>query len=283
VSVKIEPHGTAGTYLQRHVRTGDVLDASTPRGSFILGAGDGPVVLMSAGIGVTPVLAMLQSLVATRSAREIWWLYGARNRESHPFALDTRRLLGALARGHSHIRYSRPGADDRLGQDYDAAGHLDIAALGALGVPRNADFYFCGPTRFMNDLTAGLASWGVPSERIHKELFAGLDPVTPGVMRVTNPAPHEPSGKPGGGPLVSFARSGIAVRWSPSEYRSLLELAEACDVPVRWSCRTGVCHTCESGLVSGTVAYDPEPLDRPADGNVLTCCSRPEGDVVIDI
>src|SRR5262245_38030982 len=283
VSVKIEPHGTAGTYLQRHVRTGDVLDASTPRGSFILGAGDGPVVLMSAGIGVTPVLAMLQSLVATRSAREIWWLYGARSRESHPFALDTRRLLGALARGHSHIRYSRPGADDRLGQDYDAAGHLDIAALGALGVPRNADFYFCGPTRFMNDLTAGLASWGVPSERIHKELFAGLDPVTPGVMRVTNPAPHEPSGKPGGGPLVSFARSGIAVRWSPSEYRSLLELAEACDVPVRWSCRTGVCHTCESGLVSGTVAYDPEPLDRPADGNVLTCCSRPEGDVVIDI
>ena len=76
--------------------------------------------------------------------------------------------------------------------------------------------------------------------------------------------------------------SGLTVSWA-SSYRSLLELAEACDVPVRWSCRTGVCHTCESGLVSGAVAYQPEPLDRPAEGNLLTCCSRPERDVVIDI
>jgi len=105
----------------------------------------------------------------------------------------------------------------------------------------------------------------------------------PGVVAAPVRPPHHPAGTPGTGPLVSFARSGIAVRWRSSEEQSLLELAEACDVPVRWSCRTGVCHNCESGLISGSVTYQPDPLDLPAEGNVLTCCSRPRGDVVLDI
>ena len=107
--------------------------------------------------------------------------------------------------------------------------------------------------------------------------------MTPGVVGGAQRAPHVPGDDPGSGPLVSFARSGVAAHWSPSKHRSLLELAEACDVPVRWACRTGVCHSCESGLVSGSVAYDPEPLNPPAEGNVLICCSRPRGDVVIDV
>ena len=283
VSVKIEPDGRAGMYLKSRVRVGDVLDASAPRGAFVLRAGEDPVVLLSAGIGATPVLAMLHSLAATASRREVWWLHGARNRESHPFGLDVRRLVAALARGRSHVCYSRPAAGDELGQDYDAAGHLDVAALAALAVPRDGDFYLCGPPRFLHDLIAGLATRGVPPARIHTEIFAGLEAMTPGVVGAAARAPHVPSDDPGSGPLVSFARSGLAVHWSPSKHRSLLELAEACDVPVRWSCRTGVCHSCESGLVSGSVAYDPEPLDPPAEGNVLICCSRPRGDVVIDI
>jgi ferredoxin-NADP reductase/MOSC domain-containing protein YiiM len=283
VSVKIEPHGRAGTVLQNRVRVGDVLDTSAPRGGFVLGGGESPVVLLSAGIGATPVLAMLESLAATASRREVWWLHGARNRESHPFARDVRRLVAALARGRSYVCYSRPAAGDTLGQDYDAAGHLDAATLDALAVPRSGDFYLCGPARFMHDLTAGLAARSVPPDRIHTEIFAGLEASTPGVVGAAQREPHVPSDDPGTGPLVSFARSGLAVRWSPSKHRSLLELAEACDVPVRWSCRTGVCHSCESGLVSGSVDYDPQPLDPPAEGNVLTCCSRPRGDVVIDI
>ncbi len=283
VSVKIEPQGRAGAYLKSRVRVGDVLDVSAPRGGFVLRAGEGPVVLLSAGIGATPVLAMLEALAASRSGREVWWLHGARNRESHAFALDVRRLVAGLARGRSYVCYSRPAAGDTLGQDYDAAGHLDVATLDAFAVPRDGDFYLCGPARFMHDLTAGLAARGVPPDRIHTEIFAGLEAMTPGVVGGAQPAPHVPSDDPGSGPLVSFARSGLAVHWSPSKHRSLLELAEACDVPVRWSCRTGVCHSCESGLVSGSVAYDPEPLDPPAEGNVLICCSRPRGDVVIDI
>jgi ferredoxin len=123
----------------------------------------------------------------------------------------------------------------------------------------------------------------VRPERIHSEIFSGGPSLTPGVVGAKTRPPHPPAGPEGDGPLVSFARSGLAVRWRRSPDQTLLELAEACDVPVRWSCRTGVCHNCESGLISGAVAYRPDPLDAPAEGNVLICCSRPQGDVVIDI
>jgi len=283
VSVKLEPDGAAGGYLHGRVRVGDVLDVSAPRGSFILTPGDGPVALVSAGIGATPVLAMLHALSATRSEREVWWLHGARDGKSHPFAADTRRLVGALARGRSHVAYSTPEPGDVPGRDFDEAGHLDAARFEALGVRRDGDFYLCGPARFMRDITGGLTAWGVAASRIHTESFGGGEALTPGIAAAAPRAPHPPAGVLGTGPLVSFARSGIGVRWDPSAYQNLLELAEACDVPVRWSCRTGVCHNCESGLVSGAVAYQPDPLDGPADGNVLICCARPETDVVVDI
>jgi ferredoxin len=123
----------------------------------------------------------------------------------------------------------------------------------------------------------------VAPKRIHVEIFNGSESMTPGVVGATTRAPHLPPDDANTGPLVSFARSGITVHWKASAYQSILELAEACDVPVRWACRTGVCHNCESGLVSGAVAYEPQPLDKPADGNLLICCSQPIGDVVIDL
>jgi ferredoxin len=123
----------------------------------------------------------------------------------------------------------------------------------------------------------------VALERIHVELFNGSESMTPGLVSSTRRAPHPPKDDANTGPVVSFARSGIAAHWKASAYQSILELAEACDVPTRWSCRTGVCHTCESGLVSGAVVYGPEPLENPADGNVLVCCSQPIVDVVIDL
>jgi len=282
VSVKVEPNGTAGSYLNSNVRTGDVLDVSEPRGSFTLQPGDGPVVLLSAGIGATPVLAMLHALAASATPRAVWWLHGARDGKSHSFAAEARQLLGMLARGRSQIWYSRPAADDREGRDYDATGRLGLEVLDQLGVPRDGDFYICGPSSFLSDLSTGLAAWGVPPDRIHSEIFSGGPSLRPGATATPVRAPHQPVGTPGTGPLVSFARSGIAVRWRKDD-QSLLELAEACDVPVRWSCRTGVCHNCESGLISGSVTYQPDPLDPPAEGNVLICCSRPQGDVVIDI
>ena len=282
ISVKVEPNGVAGGYLEGSVREGDRLDVSEPRGSFVLQPGDGPVVLLSAGIGATPELAMLHALAATSSRREIWWLHGARNRRTQSFAAEVRGLLGGLPRARSRVWYSQPEADDREGRDYDAHGRLAASAFDPLGVPRDGDFYLCGPSSFIADQTTGLIAWGVPPERIHAEIFSGGPSLTPGVVGAKARAPHLPAGAQGTGPLVSFARSGLAVRWRPED-QSLLELAEACDVPVRWSCRTGVCHNCESGLISGDVAYQPDPLDLPASGNVLICCSRPRGDVVVDL
>jgi ferredoxin-NADP reductase/MOSC domain-containing protein YiiM len=282
VSVKREAHGAAGAYIDERLQVGDVVDASAARGAFTLRPGDAPVVLLSAGIGATPVLAMLHALAAEASPREVWWIHGARDRREHAFAAETRTLLKALAHGHSHVRYSSPDPEDRPGVDFDAPGRLDMRVLQELGVPRNGDFYICGPTAFMSDLTAGLAAWGIAASRIHTEIFGAGPSNTPGVAASPRRPPHLPAGPPGAGPLVSFARSGINVRWGPA-FQSLLELAEACDVPVRWSCRTGVCHTCETGLVAGTVGYRPDPVDAPADGNVLICCSQPDGDIVIDL
>ena len=282
ISVKIEPNGAAGTYLRAHVRMGDALDVSSPRGSFILQSGERPVVLLSAGIGATPVLAMLHTLAAARSTRQVLWLHAARDRQHHPFAAEVCRLMLALTYGRRYVCYSRPDSRDKMGEDFDATGHLSRSVLDEVGVPREADVYLCGPTRFMADMKEALATVGVAPERIHVELFNGSESMTPGVVGAATQAPHLPQDDANTGPLVSFARSGIAAHWKPS-YQSILELAEACDVPVRWSCRTGVCHNCEIGLVSGAVAYGPEPLEKPADGNLLVCCSQPTRDIVIDL
>ncbi|MGA3133118.1 MAG: MOSC and FAD-binding oxidoreductase domain-containing protein [Terracidiphilus sp.] len=283
ISVKIEPNGAAGTRLREHVHVGDALDVSSPRGSFILHPGERPVVLLSAGIGVTPVLAMLYALAAGHSTREVLWLHAARDRQHHPFAAEVRRLMFGLAHKRTYVCYSKPGSSDKVGEDFDAIGHLSQSVFGTIGVPQEAEVYLCGPTRFMTEMKVALTDLGIVPERIHAEIFNGGESMTPGVVPAAARVPHAPKNATSTGPLVSFARSGITAHWNASAYQSILELAEACDVPVRWSCRAGVCHNCESGLVSGTVAYGPEPLDKPADGNLLVCCSQPMSDVVIDL
>ncbi|MEU0566937.1 MOSC and FAD-binding oxidoreductase domain-containing protein [Nonomuraea sp. NPDC005983] len=282
ISVKQEPHGAASSHLRTRVRVGDVLDFAAPRGSFTLKSGDNPVLLVSAGIGATPVLAMLHALAAERSTREVWWLYGARDGAEHPFAQESHDLLSGLANAHEWICYSRPAPGDREGVDYGTAGRLSVDLLGRFGVPRGADAYLCGPPGFMREFPAALAASDLAPASVRTEIFGAGPPLTPGLTGVSTKPVHPPAGPPGTGPAVAFARSGLTVGWDPS-YSSLLELAEACDVPTRWSCRTGVCHNCESGLLSGGVAYSPEPVDPPAAGNVLICCSRPRGDVVLDL
>lgn len=284
VSVKQETNGAASTFLHQHVRMGDLLEVSAPRGSFTLRPGDGPVVLMSAGIGATPVLAMLHALAsaATSAARPVWWLYGARSRDDHPFVQEARALLQSLTHGRSYIVYSRPSPADRIGEEYDATGHLSVSALARRGVPLQADFYLCGPASFLRDLTADLGEWGVPSRQVHTETFAPEASLRPGLTSVANGPVHPLVGEVGTGPQVAFVRSGLTVAWHP-RFHNLLELAEACHVSVRWSCRTGVCHTCESGLIGGTVAYQPDPLEPAAAGNILLCCAQPCSDLELDL
>lgn len=282
IAVKNES-GLASKFLHEHVRAGDVLDVSAPRGAFTLAPGTDPIVLISAGIGITPLLAMLHAAAGSDgTSREVWWFHSARDGAHHAFAGQVRTLMKALSRGHLHNIYSRPAVTDRPGIDYDVEGHVTVAQLEQLGVPRAADFYLCGPAGFLADLTDGLKAWPVDASRIHTEIFGPSASLAPGVVGDIGQAPHLPEGPQGTGPNVTFLRSGIALRWD-ARFHSLLELAEACSVPVRWSCRSGVCHNCESGLIEGSLRYSPEPLDPPPDGMALICCATPTTDVALDL
>ena len=263
-------------------RVGDQLDIAAPRGTFILDRTHAPVLLISAGIGATPVLAMLHALAEEHSDREIWWLHAARNSREHSFAAEARALLASLPNARAHVYYSRPGPDDVRRPRLRQRGPSHRAALAELEPPRDAEAYLCGPAPFMDEISAGLAAIGIDASRIHTEPFGPAPGLTPGIAATPARTPHPPAGQPGDGPTIEFARSNLAVPWS-SDYGSLLELAEACDVPVRWSCRTGVCHTCETTLIAGDVDYSPDPVEPPADGSALICCSQPRDDLVLDL
>jgi ferredoxin-NADP reductase/MOSC domain-containing protein YiiM len=281
ISVKRESHGEVSSYLDDKVRTGDVLDAAAPRGEFVLDASTDPVLLISAGIGVTPVLSMLHELAASHSAREIWWLHGARGPLEHPFATEAETLLNSLPHTREYVFYSaatpaelrRAGAGD---------GRLTASKLTELTIPATASAYICGPASFMADMQQALAAAGIDAASIHTELFGALPSINPGLTEGARVRPHQPEDLSATGPLVTFARSGIATRF-PVSQRSVLDLADACDVPTRWSCRTGVCHTCSTALLSGSIDYSPVPLEPPAEGEVLICSAQPRTDIVLDM
>jgi ferredoxin-NADP reductase/MOSC domain-containing protein YiiM len=272
ISVKHEPHGLVSAYLHTRLRVGAVLDVAAPRGEFVLTDDPGPVLLVSAGVGITPVLAMLHQLVARRSTREVWWLHTTRNTEQQAFADEVHQLLQALPHAHEQVFYTGVAPNRRL----------TAAALAELDLPADASAYLCGPASFMSELRTALTGLGLAPDRVHSELFGTLAPINPGVTGSTRTPPHQPAGPPGTGPRITFARSGLTVRWS-GDSASLLELAEACDVPTRWSCRTGVCHTCVTPALSGDVRYEPLPLEAPPAGQVLVCCARPDGELVLDL
>jgi ferredoxin-NADP reductase/MOSC domain-containing protein YiiM/ferredoxin len=283
IGVKNE-RGLGSGFLHQGVRAGSRLEISAPRGSFTLAVGTTPVVLISAGVGVTPMLAMLHGAMAANATvpRLVWWLHAARDRAHHSFAKEADDLLAALPASRRCVIYSRPEPGDRLGQDFDRPGRLSLQLLRELAIPQDADFYLCGPAEFLEDFQEGLAAWGVPSPRVHFEAFGPAPSRTPGISSVAATLPHPPLGPAGDGPMVNFLRSGLAVPWD-SRFSSLLELAEACAVPVRWACRSGVCHNCETGLIEGELAYAPEPLDPPSEGHALICCAVPTTAVGLDL
>jgi ferredoxin-NADP reductase/ferredoxin len=281
ISVKIEDHGVVSRYVHSQLRQGALVDVAAPRGEFVLDDEPTPILLLSAGVGVTPVLAMLHQLASTRSTRDVWWLHVARNASEHIFATEAHLLLQDLSNAHEHVFYSDAGADTSAAT-WITRGRPTQASLAGLGIPADTTAYICGPTGFMADMGVALASVGVAAHQIHTELFGALPPINPGVVGTGHVRPHPPSGKPGAGPEVTFVRSGLTVPWN-GRHQSLLEFAESCDVPTRFSCRTGVCHTCETQVVTGDVTYDPLPLEAPAEPAVLLCCAQPAGAIVLDL
>ncbi|WP_439380767.1 MOSC domain-containing protein [Amycolatopsis lexingtonensis] len=268
--ISVKRDGVVSSYLHTHLVPGAVLEVAGPRGDFVLAEEDRPVVLVSAGIGVTPVLAMLHALEARQSTREVWWVHTARTAAEQAFAAEAHRLLAGLPHGREHVFHT------------SETGRLSLDSLSALDLPVDAAVYLCGPDGFMAAIRAAFVSLGFDAARVHSELFGGVSAINPGLVGTVRRTPHAPAGTPGSGPAVTFARSGLTVPWGEG-YSSLLEFAEACDVPTRWSCRTGVCHTCVTPVLSGSVSYEPEPLEPPAVGEALVCCALPREDVVLDL
>jgi ferredoxin-NADP reductase/MOSC domain-containing protein YiiM len=277
IRISVKRAGRASAIVHEGLNVGDKVQVGAPRGSFVLEPdGDSAVALISAGIGVTPVLAMLDALAERHSTRPVAWVHVARCGAEHAFAHEARQNVAMLPRATSHELYTKPKLEDRPGQDYDARGRLGREHLAALQLQPDAHAYVCGPAGFMANVTDMLTGLGLDPAHIHTETFGS---VTVDDSRPPQ-TPRPPSRR---GPEVSFARSGISARFDRERWGSLLELAEACDVPVSWSCRTGVCHRCETAVVAGQVHFDPQPLDPPAPGNTLLCCARPTSDVTLDL
>lgn len=273
ISVKREDHGQVSQWLHSHAKTGMVIESAAPRGDFYLVDESSPVILMSAGIGATPVMAMAHALAAAHSPRQIWWLHTTQSIATHAFAAEVSGLLDSLPDAHQCVFYTHGD---------DAPRRLDRQSIAALGLPSDATAYLCGPTAFMDDMGDALSAAGVDPTHIHTELFGALPPINPGVVGEQPKRPHPPEGVAGSGPRITFARSGLSVNWSPG-FHTLLELAEACDVPTRYSCRSGVCHTCVTPVIEGTTDYSQPPLEAPADGAVLLCTATPRTDLVLDL
>jgi ferredoxin-NADP reductase len=281
ISVKRESHGVVSSYLHDHLRRGDRLEVAAPRGGFVLDDGADPVLLISAGIGLTPVLAMLHGLARERSARDVWWIHTTHDADSHAFSAEAADLLSRLPSAHSLVYYTTP-AQPLAPSSGIRAGRLTADVIAGLGLPTEASSYVCGPETFMDDVAAALADLGLDRARIRTERFGSRSPINPGVVGADAPPPHQPPGPPATGPEVTFARSGLTTGWS-DEYASVLELAEACDVPTQWSCRTGVCHTCVTAVLSGEASYETPPLEPPGTDEVLICSAQPSADLVLDL
>ena len=274
------PPGLSSNYFHDHVQPGTRLCVKAPRGKFYLDPRDTtPVVLLSGGVGLTPMISMLNAIVESGSKRPVWFVHGTRDGREHAMGAHIRRMAVENANVNVHVSYSQPRPEDSEGGDYDSRGYVTIDLLKRVLPPAPYDFYLCGPTAFMKSLYNGLLEWGVPPSRVYYEFFGPVSALKEDAEAASKRAVVSE----GTAELkVSFAKAGLTARWDPS-LENILDLAEAQGLRPPFSCRTGICHTCSSKLIEGEVEYVTEPLDMPDPGCVLICCSKPKTNVVIEV
>ncbi len=274
--------GVSSNYFHDKVERGSKLLAKSPRGKFFLDPnGETPVALLSAGVGLTPLISMLNAIVEVGSNRPTWFIHGCRNKSEHALGDHVRRISAENNNVQAHIRYSKPSSEDMAGRDYDDEGHVDIELVKHLLPDKDFDFYLCGPTPFMKSLFDGLLAWGIPELRIHYEFFGPASALKER-KKVATPKRAAGVSECCEETEVTFSGSGVSTNWNPS-FESILDLAEANGLSPDYSCRSGICHTCMCKLEEGEVDYVLEPLDPPDQGSVLICCSKPKTNVVVDV
>ena len=274
--------GVSSNYFHNQVEPGTKLLAKAPRGKFYLDTnGEGPVVLLSAGVGLTPLISMMNTVVDSGSKREVWFIHGARNSNEHALGNHIRKVALQNDNIHVHVAYSQPLEGDLEGRDYDSKGYVDIELLKKILPGNDAEYYLCGPTPFMKSLFDGLLQWEVSEYCINYEFF-GPASLLIDRAKVSAPKRAAESMDYTSEIEIEFSRSGLKTKWNPS-FESILDLAEANGLSPDYSCRSGICHTCMCKLKGGEVEYIEEPLDPPDEGSVLICVCKPKSNVVIDI
>ncbi len=268
---------SASNWLHDNAQPGEILDVKAPSGHFFLDPShQRPVVLIGGGVGLTPVLSMLNALIARGWEQEIWFFYGVRNGNEHIMKDHFRQIHREHPNVHIHICYSNPEETDREGDNYTYKGRVSVDLFKELLSSNNYDFLFCGPPPMMTSLYEGLAEWGVPEERIHFEAFGPAS-----VKRVGQVTPQPDVAAQAAGLEVVFARSGKTVPWDTS-FDSLLNFAEANGIVLESGCRAGNCGTCLATVKSGDVTYTTTPGAQPDQGSCLTCCSVPKSNLSLD-
>ena len=272
------PPGVGSSYFCDRVKEGDILDVKAPNGHFHLDLGqERPVVLISGGVGVTPMVAMANALLESRSPREIWFFHGARNGRDHMFSSYMSGLAAENKNVRMHICYSKPLDTEEKGRDYHHEGRVSVGLFKQLLPSNNYEYFLCGPGAFMESITEDLRAWGVPDEWVHFEAFGPAS-----VKRAAKPESKVGVAfAPSGGLDVTFARSGRKLVWQGGG-RSLLELAEEARIRIDAGCRAGNCGSCIVAIKSGEVEYIGTHGADVEEGSCLACICRPKTALVVD-
>jgi uncharacterized protein len=270
--------GAVSNYFADHVKEGDILDVKAPSGKFFLDVEvERPVVLISGGIGITPMLAMARVLTHIQDRREIYFFFGCRNNVDHMFRDEVIELQKKNPNVRLHICYSRPLDEDKLGVSYNHHSRVTVELMKTVLPSSNYEYYLCGPGPFMDSLVNGLYEWGVPKKDVKFEAFG------PATVSTKPKEPELPSNTPSQATVeIEFARSGKKVFWDPA-VANLLDFAEANGITsIDAGCRSGSCGSCVVAIKEGSVDYVGEPGNEPEEGSCLTCICRPKGKMVID-
>jgi len=264
------PPGVSSNFFHDQVKEGDILDVKAPSGHFHLDVeSHSPVVLVGAGIGVTPMLSMLNYMITSPIKREIHFFYSVRDGAQHIH----KELLKKIASENPNVRlnvcYSNPEASDEKGRDFEYGERVTVELFKRVLQVNNFDFYVCGPKGLMEAIAQDLEGWGVPESKIHYETF--------GPSTVKKAAKSDAAFVAEGPALeIKFAHSNRTVSWT-GETSSLLELAEANDIKIDSGCRAGNCGTCVTTVLSGEVVYPGGKPDFDVEkGCCLACVAAPK-------
>jgi len=273
------PPGLSSNHFHDGVNEGDIIDIKAPGGHFFMDTTkQSPVVLIGGGIGLTPVLSMLNQIIESGSKRETWFFYGVRDSNEQVM----KEHLEQIAREHENIHmcvcYSRPQEADVEGKDYQYAERVSVDLFKRILPSNNYDFYMCGPPPMMNTIVPALEEWKVPEKNIHFEAFG---PATVKKTKTETNKKATSASAASAGVRITFAKSGKTLDWDP-EIGSILDFAEENEIDIDFGCRAGNCGTCITAIKEGEIDYLNEPGAEPEAGSCLACISVPKGNLSID-